>query len=101
VNILFEFGWKTILICSQVLEYTGKGKSIIDVGLAQAKAPLNTTNHYFEIEILDPGENCYIAIGLTNRVRKIKTIQSIIIIIINKLYEFKKSIAYIGSILYR
>jgi hypothetical protein len=51
-----------------VLEYTGRGKSIIDVGLAQASSPLNTTVHYFEIEIMDPGESCYIAIGLTRRV---------------------------------
>ena len=52
----------------QVLEYTGRGKSIIDVGFAQARSPLNTTVHYFEIEIVDPGESCYIAIGLTRRV---------------------------------
>jgi hypothetical protein len=52
----------------QVLEYTGRGKSIVDVGLAQARSPLNTTVHYFEIEIVDPGESCYIAIGLTRRV---------------------------------
>ena len=52
----------------QLLEYTGRGKSIIDVGLAQARAPLDTTNHYFEIEIYDPGENCYIAIGLARGV---------------------------------
>ena len=26
-------------------------------------------HHYFEIEILDPGESCYIAIGLARRVR--------------------------------
>jgi hypothetical protein len=51
-----------------VLEYTGRGKSIIDVGFAQARSPLNTTVHYFEIEIVDPGECCYIAIGLTRRV---------------------------------
>ena len=51
-----------------MLEYTGRGKSIIDVGLAQARYPLDTTNHYFEIEIVDPGENCYIAIGLAKRV---------------------------------
>ena len=51
-----------------MLEYTGRGKSIIDVGLAQARYPLDTTNHYFEIEITDPGENCYIAIGLAKRV---------------------------------
>lgn len=50
-----------------VLEYTGRGKSIIDVGLAQAKYPLDTTHHYFEIEIVDPGENCYIAIGLARK----------------------------------
>ena len=51
-----------------MLEYTGRGKSIIDVGLAQAKNCLDTTNHYYEIEIVDPGENCYIAIGLARRV---------------------------------
>ena len=52
----------------QILEYCGKGQSIADVGLAQARYPLNTTHHYFEIEIMDPGENCYIAIGLTRKV---------------------------------
>ena len=26
--------------------------------------------HYFETEIVDPGESCYIAIGLTRRVSK-------------------------------
>ncbi|KAE8744387.1 hypothetical protein FOCC_FOCC008991 [Frankliniella occidentalis] len=51
----------------QILEYCGKGQSIADVGLAQARHPLNTTHHYFEIEIADPGENCYIAIGLTRK----------------------------------
>lgn len=49
------------------LEYSGRGKSIHDVGLAQAKYPLDTMHHYFEIEILDPGESCYIAIGLARR----------------------------------
>ncbi|CAH1785723.1 unnamed protein product [Owenia fusiformis] len=51
----------------QVLEYTGRGKSIIDVGLAQARYALDTTNHYYEIEVIDPGENCYIAIGVARR----------------------------------
>jgi hypothetical protein len=32
------------------------------------RSPLNTTVHYFETEIVDPGEICYIAIGLTMRV---------------------------------
>lgn len=52
----------------QTLEYSGRGKSIHDVGLAQAKYPLDTMNHYFEIEIIDPGESCYIAIGVARRV---------------------------------
>ena len=56
----------------QLLEYTGRGKSIIDVGLAQARYPLNTTNHYYEIKIIDPGESCYIAIGLARRVSLIR-----------------------------
>lgn len=50
-----------------LLEYNGRGKSIHDVGLAQARYPLDTTNHYFEIEIVDPGENCYIAIGVARK----------------------------------
>ena len=50
-----------------VLEYVGRGTSLIDVGLAQARAPLTTRTHYFEIEIMDPGSNCYIAIGLARR----------------------------------
>ncbi|ESO91779.1 hypothetical protein LOTGIDRAFT_121837 [Lottia gigantea] len=50
-----------------VIEYAGRGKSILDVGLAQAKFPLDTTFHYFEIEIVDPGENCYIAIGVARQ----------------------------------
>ena len=60
----------SIIFCLlfQLLEYTGRGKSITDVGLAQARYPLDTTNHYFEIEITDPGDNCYIAIGLARKV---------------------------------
>uniref|UniRef100_A0A8C6WSR9 SPRY domain containing 3 n=1 Tax=Neogobius melanostomus TaxID=47308 RepID=A0A8C6WSR9_9GOBI len=42
----------------------GKGKSIMDVGLAQARAPLSTHRHYYEVEIMDAGEKCYIALGL-------------------------------------
>ncbi|KAI8784010.1 SPRY domain-containing protein 3-like [Biomphalaria glabrata] len=49
------------------LEYTGRGRTIRDVGLAQAKYPLNTTNHYFEFEIVDPGDKCYVAIGLAKQ----------------------------------
>lgn len=53
----------------QLLEYVGKGKSIMDVGLAQALQPLNTRFHYYELEITDAGEKCYIALGLARRVR--------------------------------
>ena len=52
----------------QLLEYVGRGKSIIDVGLAQARHPLTTRYHYFELQIVDPGENCYVAIGLARQV---------------------------------
>lgn len=52
----------------QLLEYIGRGKSIIDVGLAQARHPLTTRYHYFEILIVDPGQSCFIAIGLARRV---------------------------------
>ena len=34
-----------------MLEYIGRGKSLVDVGLAQAKTPICTRNHYFEIEV--------------------------------------------------
>lgn len=56
-----------IRLNGQVLEYVGRGKSLIDVGLAQARTPLSTRTHYFEIEIMDPGSNCYIAIGLARK----------------------------------
>lgn len=52
----------------QLLEYVGKGKSIMDVGLAQAHLPLTTRCHYYEVEIVDAGEKCYIALGLARRV---------------------------------
>ncbi|XP_066841714.1 SPRY domain-containing protein 3 isoform X3 [Anser cygnoides] len=51
----------------RLLEYAGKGKSIVDVGLAQARRPLSPRSHYFEVEIVDPGEKCYIALGLARK----------------------------------
>jgi len=56
-----------IRLNGQLLEYVGRGKSLIDVGLAQSKTPLCTRCHYFEIEIIDPGSSCYIAIGLARK----------------------------------
>ncbi|KAJ8016999.1 hypothetical protein DPEC_G00013210 [Dallia pectoralis] len=50
-----------------LLEYVGRGRSVLDVGLAQARQPLSTNCHYFEVEILDAGEKCYIALGLARR----------------------------------
>lgn len=40
----------------------------MDVGLAQARQPLTTRCHYYEVEIVDAGEKCYIALGLARRV---------------------------------
>ncbi|XP_025900556.1 SPRY domain-containing protein 3, partial [Nothoprocta perdicaria] len=56
-----------VRVCGTLLEYVGKGKSIVDVGLAQARRPLCTRSHYFEVEIVDPGEKCYIALGLARK----------------------------------
>jgi len=50
-----------------ILEYVGRGKCLVDVGLAQAKTAISTRNHYFEIEIVNPGYSCYIAIGLARK----------------------------------
>ncbi|XP_032871326.1 SPRY domain-containing protein 3 isoform X2 [Amblyraja radiata] len=56
-----------VKVCGTLLEYIGKGKSIMDVGLAQARHSLSTRSHYFEVEIVDPGEKCYIALGLARK----------------------------------
>ena len=56
-----------IRLNGQVLEYIGKGLTLEDVGLAQARTPLTTRTHYFEVEIMDPGNSCYIAIGLAKK----------------------------------
>ncbi|XP_072350187.1 SPRY domain-containing protein 3 isoform X2 [Scyliorhinus torazame] len=56
-----------VKVCGTLLEYVGKGKSIMDVGLAQARHALSTRSHYFEVEIVDPGEKCYIALGLARK----------------------------------
>ncbi|KAJ7999266.1 hypothetical protein DPEC_G00213650 [Dallia pectoralis] len=56
-----------VTVTSTLLEYVGRGQSIVDVGLAQARRPLNTQCHYYELEITDAGEKCYIALGLAHR----------------------------------
>ena len=49
---------------SLTLEYAGEGGNVQDCALAQANFPMSITNHYFELEILDGGAGCSIAIGL-------------------------------------
>ncbi|XP_061909493.1 SPRY domain-containing protein 3 isoform X1 [Entelurus aequoreus] len=56
-----------VRVSGTLLEYIGKGKSIMDVGLAQARQPLTPRCHYYEVEIVDAGEKCYIALGLARR----------------------------------
>lgn len=62
------FPLTVLSVSPQLLEYVGMGKSIMDVGLAQARHPLTTRSHYFEVEIVDAGDKCYIALGLARRV---------------------------------
>uniref|UniRef100_A0A3P9LUY9 SPRY domain containing 3 n=1 Tax=Oryzias latipes TaxID=8090 RepID=A0A3P9LUY9_ORYLA len=56
-----------VRVSGVLLEYVGKGKSNMDVGLAQARQPLTTRCHYYELEIVDAGEKCFIALGLASR----------------------------------
>ena len=49
---------------SLTLEYCGAGGASQDVSLAQGKYPLDRTNHYFEVEILDAGSLGAVAIGV-------------------------------------
>lgn len=63
----------------QLLEYVGKGKSIMDVGLAQARHPLTTRRHYYELEIVDAGEKCYIALGLARRVSEVTSCSQLLL----------------------
>ena len=60
-------GWlrsERVKLRSNVLEYSGPGSKTSDVGVAQVSQPLQlNSNSYYEIEILDPGAKCTIAIG--------------------------------------
>ncbi|XP_071851874.1 SPRY domain-containing protein 3-like isoform X2 [Apostichopus japonicus] len=56
-----------VALQGQILSYAGHGCGIDDVGLAQARRPLTPTNYYFELKIVDPGKQCFIAIGLARR----------------------------------
>ena len=65
------------------MEYTGRGFNVKDNGFAQSDQPLNPINNYFELQILDPGENCYIAIGIARKVTFISLIQDLYFTLIN------------------
>ena len=47
-----------------LLEYAGMGGGVQDVAMAQSRYPVNRTNHYFEIEIVEEGSLGAVAIGL-------------------------------------
>ena len=46
------------------LEYVGNGLDKQDVGMAQARLRLDSTNHYFEMEIISSGKEGWLAVGL-------------------------------------
>ncbi|XP_072162947.1 SPRY domain-containing protein 3-like [Diadema setosum] len=51
----------------QLLTYTGRGEDYSEFGMAQGRKPLGPANHYFEVEIVDPGRSCYVALGVTRK----------------------------------
>lgn len=60
-------GWlrsERVKLRNNILEYSGTGSSTSDVGVAQVSQPLQLDSiSYYEIEVLDPGAKCTIAIG--------------------------------------
>ena len=61
-------GWlrsERVKLRNSIIEYCGHGKTSNDVGVAQISQALQLRkNSYFEIEILDPGLRCTVAIGV-------------------------------------
>lgn len=49
------------------MTYTGKGEDFSEFGVAQGRKRLGPANHYFELEIIDPGRSCYVALGVTRK----------------------------------
>ena len=60
-------GWlrsERVKLRGNIVEYTGCGTTTTDVGVAQVSHPLQLdSDSYYEIEIIDPGIKCTIAIG--------------------------------------
>ena len=63
-NVWLRSNGITFLDDGCTLEYCGNGGNTQDVSLAQAKYPLDRTNFYFELEILNTGSLGAIAIGI-------------------------------------
>ena len=60
-----EWMWLAKLhVNGQGLQYVGNG---YDKGSALGKMPLSKSNHYFKVEIIDPGSDCWITIGLARK----------------------------------
>ena len=49
------------------MTYDGLGTPNKDCGVAMGSTFISKTNHYFELEIIDGGKNCEIAIGLAKK----------------------------------
>ena len=66
-DVSFLIGWlrsERVKLKNNVVEYASSGTSRHDVGVAQISQPFSfDTNPYFEVEVLDPGMKCTIAIG--------------------------------------
>ena len=64
----FLVGWlrmERVKVKSAIVEYMAAGKTLVDVGVAQASHSLHfSTITYYEIEILNPGQKCTISIGV-------------------------------------
>ena len=61
-------GWlrmERVKVKSALVEYTASGRTMVDVGVAQASHALNFNSiTYYEITVIDPGQKCTISIGV-------------------------------------
>ncbi|XP_041466861.1 SPRY domain-containing protein 3-like [Lytechinus variegatus] len=69
-DVMEEQMWRRVNHASvngQIVTYTGKGEDFSEFGMAQGRKRLGPANHYFELEIIDPGRSCYVALGVTRK----------------------------------
>lgn len=57
---------KNVQLNGDIMRYTGSGEDD-GVGFAQTATPLSPRSHFYQVEILEPGENSSITIGLARR----------------------------------